>query len=1087
MCGGHWVRHTYSVVMTLFSLLLLHASILLFIVPVASSRFRPNIFSPGVLNGYPLVVQSGHKGLPPADILFRIYLPLHKGAEQLPTHRCTHVNIQQAVPMAEAVALSFEMLREARQSRSEHLTATGALLDFSLGYELHDTCSSVPVYLTQLDGLFTVSDGHTRNYHSSNFSLCKNCHSEKDAVPENSDVTLLSKTSCTMRTQEGDVESDMGSPELSGSGSSDSLSTGFYGSPQAAGDRCGSHQSDANLGGAANFANLLLGPSGRVLAPVVELLRVAKLRQLHIQMFPEVQRPQRVVAASAAEDDGAEDNDDNDVFFSASNNYGFMVEALLAVCREQQWTHISVIVSDSSQHLRLLSMLKVSAKAMGICMVSEHHTTLGIATSTGTGAGQDREILRFFRQLKNWPAITTLLVLADEVTSIEIWRILTEAEKESNATIHLNGWHWIGFQDWAYVAQTSLHRPHGNTSTTTYGNATTSVTALRVATRLWAPLPPSISSWDEVRQRLERRLKLLRPSAEVLKRNPWLAPVWEEVEQCHLTCQILYKAGNESSEYCATQSEYDCRFPHVRYGKRDVIQWDNCTDSTLTSVVASAFHLDRSLNVMNTIFMVAHATDLILEEMISHCSKASHANIYGYSCHKWNRLLLTGKKKKPRVLWFLVEYVLTPSNYHRILRRMAHTYRDCTHNTEPSPAMQEGTAEKDDDGVVASSSSRRRHGVTGALNIEQAVMHGTASQGSGWRMVRIGTVQRYTGNHGNRSESDYRVDMDMHGGGAPRNSTCNADCPSGTAFVFPAQLRTCCFFCEPCPPGSVRSVHVDKSCQHCPAGTVASRNQSVCIQYPLLYSALPDAGPALILTLSLLGIAAVILTAVVFHLHRKNRIVKSADVVLSRSLFLTLLLSFICVNVLAMKPSNSVCVLQMALALIWPVIYVSSLAVKTNRLRVVFRHTSRMSQRSVRYLSNKVQLFLIVLVASMLACYLLVWGLVQPPFAEIIYRERTRRLVCHFNGGWMAGYFACTFSLIALTSALAFSTRKLPSFFNEAALLCLATALILACWIVLIPAYYFSQEASPSIVLAVIILVQGYCIFCSLFIRRLYY
>eukprot|EP00117_Sycon_ciliatum_P011044 scpid12178/ scgid12683/ len=114
----------------------------------AEGKFTP-ARRPNVLLGDVLTVDSKQ-----ADLQLTIFLPMHKHVSPSSRNTCEDVDVHEAVPMAEAVALAFEMANCVPS------------LDKSFEYKLIDTCAGVPVAMHYLDEHWYVTDQHINKYYN---------------------------------------------------------------------------------------------------------------------------------------------------------------------------------------------------------------------------------------------------------------------------------------------------------------------------------------------------------------------------------------------------------------------------------------------------------------------------------------------------------------------------------------------------------------------------------------------------------------------------------------------------------------------------------------------------------------------------------------------------------------------------------------------------------------------------------------------------------------------------------------------------------------------------------------------------------
>eukprot|EP00117_Sycon_ciliatum_P026307 scpid12658/ scgid4490/ Metabotropic glutamate receptor 5 len=994
----------------------------------AEGKFTP-ARRPNVLLGDVLTVDSKQ-----ADLQLTIFLPMHKHVSPSSRNKCDGVDVHEAVPMAESVALAFEMVN------------CHPPLDKSFEYQLIDTCAWVPVALHYLDEKWYVTDKHTSRYYESekNCSCRESERAEPGAFKENNEMASCTPIHKTSETGNPD------GPEREQPGQGGHRP--FYIPPQDASEL---ENGDVSLADNSGSGDTSTNPTvsvqqndtskqkpkcakervvkrghwlrpltpAVVIGPVTHTVAQATISSL---ILKEPQTLLHITPTPRYHSDEPQSN----YSFSITPIYELQVRTLLDVCSKQNWTHIAVLVSKDEHNQKLKSILDTSAEYYNICIAKVGY----IDHQQKNISNLIVDFVHFFQQLKRMTSLTTVVVLADEDATVHIWNVLLTTDLVANETEHVNSylhniqaWQWVGFQDWKYVAENIA--PDYDW----LGSGSGIPVAVKVEPKILAPLPSTHPSWECIEETLWENLNNLKLSKLQLKQDPWLAAVWENMFDCRLTCL--------SPGECQFGRNVKVLSPTMNSNASSRRPCD-----TTHRALAKKFLVQRSLQIMGTIFTVVNVTNQLLQEAHDRCT-AEEYKTQPHICKAfWGFYNDTDS--------YYARYTLESTflTAEQIREKLSQMYNEQL--SDPSSCMQVK--------VLARSSNANESG-----------------NATSWRMETLDLKSGLS-----KDNDDGSGDNDVVSIGTI-SSTCPGQCSAGNRRLHHDGYRQCCFDCKPCPVDTVSDGNTDQ-CQLCPKGHYTNREQSHCIPYPLEYPRFHHISPILIFMFSMVGVLAAVVTLVLFRSKRTHLVVKAADITLTTAQLVTLMISFAFVNILLLKPSNTACTLKV-LVFIWPVVNVVSLAIKTNRLRLVFQRTSHLSKRKIKFLSNKAQVFLLVLLAITTAAYFILWVVASPPHAEIIYTHTTRRLVCKFNDAWMGSYFSWTSALIIVTLVLAFSTRQLPGFFNEAPFYFLASALILACWIFFVPAYYFSQQVNQIILLAAIILSQCHIIFGSLFIRRLYY
>ena len=328
--------------------------------------------------------------------------------------------------------------------------------------------------------------------------------------------------------------------------------------------------------------------------------------------------------------------------------------------------------------------------------------------------------------------------------------------------------------------------------------------------------------------------------------------------------------------------------------------------------------------------------------------------------------------------------------------------------------------------------------------------------------------------------------MDFEAEMANISSSCSYTCPPGTYQVatFPNSTGCCFKRCVPCAGSSFSNSSNSSKCTKCETGHLPSKDHTTChIVFQRSSIVLVGAG---IFTAVSFGMAA--LTLIQFYRHRCAFIVKSSDYTMSMGMLFFFSISFLSVALLLVEPSNFTCKSRVVAVLPWPVLYIGCILVKTNRLRVLVGHSSKLSAQKLPFLSKQTQRFFIGTLAFVTATFLFLWVALDSIEVHIVHYKEYSEQACSLSNTWMGVYFGGILSLLVTSLILASLTHGIHGDFNEASFLLLPTWTTFF-WIILIPAYYVSPTMSvqSDTLLALIITSQGLVTMFCLFTRRLYY
>ncbi|KAB5574666.1 hypothetical protein PHYPO_G00211620 [Pangasianodon hypophthalmus] len=286
-------------------------------------------------------------------------------------------------------------------------------------------------------------------------------------------------------------------------------------------------------------------------------------------------------------------------------------------------------------------------------------------------------------------------------------------------------------------------------------------------------------------------------------------------------------------------------------------------------------------------------------------------------------------------------------------------------------------------------------------------------------------------------------------------SLCTALCPPGTRQAMRPGQPICCFDCLPCTEGEFTNTSGATECIRCPLYYWSNAERVACVAGIEEFLSFQEIMGIILVTLSLLGVAAATAVSIIFFLFRSTPIVKANNSELSFLLLLSLKLCFLCSLVFLGRPSIWSCQARQAAFGISFVLCISCILVKTIVVLLAFHSTLPGSSSLKRFGPPQQRAFIVSCTAGQ-AILCISWLALAPPYPFKNTSYQGGRIILECKDVWPLGFYL-VLGYIGLLSCvcfiLAFLGRKLPDTFNEAKLITFSMLIFFAVWISFIPAY----------------------------------
>ncbi|XP_038071267.1 metabotropic glutamate receptor 4-like [Patiria miniata] len=315
-------------------------------------------------------------------------------------------------------------------------------------------------------------------------------------------------------------------------------------------------------------------------------------------------------------------------------------------------------------------------------------------------------------------------------------------------------------------------------------------------------------------------------------------------------------------------------------------------------------------------------------------------------------------------------------------------------------------------------------------------------------------------------------------------STCIPDCSPG--FILVPSQEKCCWLCQPCNDNEI--VVNSSECVTCEFTTWPNSNRSGCED--ILPSTLSFQDPIVIILLlcSIIGLLLTILTAAGLIHYNAKPLIKAASRELSSIVLVGVILAFLAVFLLLIKPSQGTCLASEAtISLSFTLTYAPTL-LKVNRIYRIFK-ASRVSVRRPKWISPRklmamagvlilIQILIIVVSTSVSP----VQAQVTVPVTPVDYLE----LYCTFSYEFLASC-AYNLALILVCCYYAFMTRRVPDNYNESKFIAVSVYSTLVVCLATVPVYVTAVAVVQKVAtLCAAVLLNGYLTLVCVYMTKLY-
>uniref|UniRef100_A0A4W6CPB2 Vomeronasal 2, receptor 1 n=1 Tax=Lates calcarifer TaxID=8187 RepID=A0A4W6CPB2_LATCA len=323
----------------------------------------------------------------------------------------------------------------------------------------------------------------------------------------------------------------------------------------------------------------------------------------------------------------------------------------------------------------------------------------------------------------------------------------------------------------------------------------------------------------------------------------------------------------------------------------------------------------------------------------------------------------------------------------------------------------------------------------------------------------------------------------------PPRSVCSENCQPGTRKGIRQGEPVCCFDCIPCADGEISNETNARECFLCSEDDWSNDAHDACVPKIIEFLAFGEPLGITLIVISAFGALVTIAVGVVFVVNIGTPLVKANDALLSFSLLLGLVVTFLCSIVFLGEPQNWSCMTsQVALALGFA-LCLSSIMGGYNKCiphstSVYHMHQMIYPQQhhSHNILFSKTCISLVILLSVTL--------LTSPCFYPVKNTSAQNiKIILECDEGSVV-FICCIFAydilLALLAFVFAFIARKLEDYFSEAKCMTFSMLVFFIVWISFVPAYLSTRGKFMVAVQIFAILASSFGLLTCIFLPKCY-
>ncbi|XDV28624.1 hypothetical protein PO909_031857 [Leuciscus waleckii] len=317
-------------------------------------------------------------------------------------------------------------------------------------------------------------------------------------------------------------------------------------------------------------------------------------------------------------------------------------------------------------------------------------------------------------------------------------------------------------------------------------------------------------------------------------------------------------------------------------------------------------------------------------------------------------------------------------------------------------------------------------------------------------------------------------------------SVCSERCQPGTRMGIRQGEPICCFDCIPCADGEITNTTDARGCILCDDDYWSNANHDECVPKIIEFLDFSEALGITLIAIAAFGALAAIVVAIIFLRHLNTPLVNANDALLSFSLLLGLVITFLSSIAFLGEPQMWSCMTsQVALAVGFALV-LSSLMGKSALLMLRARAVKANDVDPIHPRHQRAMMIVCTLIQAV-ACT--VWLILMPPHPVKNTAAQNIKIILECNTGniiFICSIFAYDILLALLAFAFAFVARKLEDHFNEGKSVTFGMLVFFIVWISFVPAYLSTRGKFMVAVQIFAILASSFGLLACVFIPKCY-
>ena len=350
--------------------------------------------------------------------------------------------------------------------------------------------------------------------------------------------------------------------------------------------------------------------------------------------------------------------------------------------------------------------------------------------------------------------------------------------------------------------------------------------------------------------------------------------------------------------------------------------------------------------------------------------------------------------------------------------------------------------------------------------------------------VRVGTWDKLQSNNdiGSLNIDVKNIVWPPHYSSIP-GSKCSIDCIPGQ---YVHAKTECCWSCQECEPLHVSNISNAPSCVKCPPGHHTDKQNTKCIETPVVYLTSQTGAGVAILTVSCIGLVLTVILAIGVYKIRNSHMVQESQPAIVAFSIAILLFSFAYGTMHVVKPNDSFCSARSAYFFMLFGTFTAMLLASTLFVRKTMKGwLNRIFNVGV----NMVQYVAITIVVLIQLLSVIIWLEVDPVKVKSFPNSDKTELFLECNVGLTATRLICMALpcvVLLIAMIIAFKDRNIEHPYNEPKFLSFSTIALAIIVVAFIPTFKYVVGLYKSIVMAFTVDLCAYTYISCMYVPKLY-